>query len=108
MGVVVSLSTKTLLVPRSWSDPSSLTMETRAILTYKGNVDILEACVVRRSYGDSSFNGIHGRIRGNDLAGTVSVIELDLNGWLAIVGDGAHLAGQLAPNGLHRVGVGEH
>ncbi len=78
-------------------------LEARIIHTYEADVDVFEARVMRCSYGYSALERIHGRIRSNDLAGTIRVIETDFNGWLAIVGNGPHRVGDLTANGMRSV-----
>jgi hypothetical protein len=76
------------------------------LLTYKSNVDVLEAGVGRCSYRDISFNGIHCGVRCNPgVAWPIVATQVDFNVWLAIVRHVAHLVSDLVSHRLHCAGV---
>lgn len=109
-GVVVSLSTKTWQVPVVFHQLTcSGGWQADAcgfVHTNQTNVHIFESCVVVCSDGNGSFNGIHSGIAGHPFAvRAMAVVEVDLDGRLAVVGHIPHLVADLVANRLHGVGL---
>lgn len=71
-------------------------------LTYEGDIDVFESRIVLRSYCDIPLESVHGGIRRDPCAAwSISAIEVDLNGWLAVVGHVADLGPDLVSHRLH-------
>jgi hypothetical protein len=71
-------------------------------LTYESDVDILETCIVLRSYCDIAFESVHGGIRSDPcIAWPISAIDDYLNSGLAVMGHVTDFGPDLVSHSLH-------
>lgn len=76
------------------------------VLTYESNLNIFKTCIMVCGYRNRALDCVHGRIAGNPPAiGSMTVVEVDFDGRLSIVGDVADFVSDLVPNLLHGGGT---